>query len=78
VTAGPVADSDRCPRCGGAFHCGVADAAPCRCSTLVLSAGLQAALRERWSGCLCLKCLAELAAADVARGSAPRPVRDAG
>jgi hypothetical protein len=44
----------------------------------VLSAGLQAALRERWSGCLCLKCLAELAADDVARGSAPRPVRDAG
>ena len=54
--------SDRCPRCGGAFHCGAADATPCPCGTLTLPPGLQAALRERWQGCLCLACLGALAA----------------
>ncbi|WP_022979573.1 cysteine-rich CWC family protein [Ideonella sp. B508-1] len=53
---------DRCPRCGGAFHCGVQDSTPCPCSTLTLSAELQAALRTRYSGCLCLACLKALAA----------------
>lgn len=53
---------DRCPRCGGAFHCGVQDSTPCPCSTLMLSAELQAALRTRYSGCLCLACLKALAA----------------
>ena len=52
---------DRCPRCGGAFHCGVSDAGPCACTTVTLSAELQAQLRERWSGCLCVRCLAALA-----------------
>ncbi len=56
-----AADS-RCPRCGGSFHCGVHDPAPCACTTLVLSAELQARLRERYTGCLCLRCLQELAA----------------
>jgi hypothetical protein len=52
---------DRCPRCGGGFHCGVSDAAPCACTTVTLSAELQARLKERWSGCLCVRCLAALA-----------------
>jgi hypothetical protein len=30
--------SDRCPRCGGHFHCGTADPAPCACTTLRLDA----------------------------------------
>lgn len=54
---------DRCPRCGGGFHCGMADAGPCPCSTLTLDAATQAALRQRYSGCLCLPCLAELSRA---------------
>ena len=54
---------DRCPRCGGSFHCGMHDAAPCACTGIVLSARLQQQLRERYSGCLCLRCLGELAAA---------------
>lgn len=63
MTASPApADLDRCPRCGGGFHCGAADAAPCPCSTLTLTPELQAALRERWQGCLCLACLKALAA----------------
>ncbi|MFY9511372.1 MAG: cysteine-rich CWC family protein [Rubrivivax sp.] len=69
----PLPLDERCPRCGGGFHCGVNDAAPCPCSTLTLSAELQAELRQRYSGCLCLRCLAELAsvgAAGIGRGSA--------
>ena len=54
---------DCCPRCGGGFHCGVADAVPCPCSRVTLDAATQAALRQRYSGCLCLRCLAELSRA---------------
>jgi dihydroorotase len=51
----------RCPRCGGAFHCGVNDAQPCACTTLALTAAKLAALRKRFDGCLCMACLAALA-----------------
>ncbi|MEP6876631.1 MAG: cysteine-rich CWC family protein [Burkholderiales bacterium] len=54
--------SDTCPRCGGGFHCGVNDVAPCACTTLALSAQTLAALRAQYTTCLCLRCLAELAA----------------
>ena len=57
----PETLSDRCPRCGGAFHCGAQDNAPCPCGSLVLSPSLQADLRQRYQGCLCLSCLRELA-----------------
>lgn len=62
---------DRCPRCGGGFHCGVSDAAPCACTTVQLSAALQAQLRQRWSGCLCLRCLQALAAGAPLDAAAP-------
>jgi len=55
-------DSDaRCPRCDGSFHCGVNGREPCACSGVMLDAALQAALRGRYSGCLCLRCLQALA-----------------
>ena len=57
-----VADSDRCPRCGGGFHCGAQDATPCPCTTVKLSADLQASLRQRYTGCLCEACLQALTA----------------
>ena len=57
-----AADSDRCPRCGGGFHCGVQDATPCPCSTVKLSADLRASLVQRHTGCLCLACLQALSA----------------
>lgn len=56
-----MTDDARCPRCGGAFHCGAQDPAPCACSTLVLAPALQAALRQRYEGCLCVACLQSLA-----------------
>ena len=59
--AAPAADN-RCPRCGGGFHCGVNDAGPCACSTVQLSAAQRAGLRQRYGSCLCLACLASLPA----------------
>jgi len=62
---------DRCPRCGGAFHCGMNDDRPCPCTGLTLDAALQQRLRERYNGCLCINCLRALAAAvDNAAGAA--------
>ncbi len=53
---------DSCPRCGSTFHCGVDDAAPCPCSRVTLDAATLADLRQRYRGCLCPRCLAELSA----------------
>jgi hypothetical protein len=65
VPEAPAPD-ERCPRCGGGFHCGVNDVLPCACTTLKLDAQLRAALRGRYEGCLCLRCLAALQAAPAA------------
>ena len=56
------AANDRCPRCGGGFHCGVNDAEPCTCTGLKLDAAMLAGLRAQFKGCLCLACLREIAA----------------
>jgi hypothetical protein len=56
------AAADRCPRCGSSFHCGAHDAAPCACSTIKLTPELLAELRQRYNSCLCLACLADVAA----------------
>ena len=56
------ATGNRCPRCGGGFHCGVNDATPCACSTVQLSATQLADLRRRYGSCLCLTCLLSLPA----------------
>ena len=34
--------TDRCARCDGPFHCGVADPEPCACTSAVTSADLSA------------------------------------
>ncbi|MCR5865549.1 cysteine-rich CWC family protein [Aquincola sp. J276] len=57
----PSSREDTCPRCGGGFHCGAKDPGPCACSGLVLPPALQAELRAQYAGCLCVRCLAELA-----------------
>ena len=49
-----------CPRCDAGFHCGVNDKQPCDCSTLRLDPAALQALRERYSGCVCLSCLLQL------------------
>jgi hypothetical protein len=61
-----------CPRCGQPFRCGIADAAPCACTTVKLDAALLAALRQRFSGCLCLPCLQALAAGAAHRAPEDR------
>ena len=60
MTSKPRA-TDTCPRCGGAFHCGARDLAPCACTGLQLGAETLAGLRQRYEGCLCLACLSQLA-----------------
>jgi Cysteine-rich CWC len=57
----PATLNDRCPRCGGAFHCGAADAIPCPCGQITLTDAHRAALRATGSTCLCLRCLADIA-----------------
>ncbi|HSI49324.1 MAG TPA: cysteine-rich CWC family protein [Ideonella sp.] len=52
---------DRCPRCGGGFHCGANDAGPCACTALTLADSTLAALRQRYDSCLCLRCLQAVA-----------------
>ena len=59
-----------CPRCGHGFHCG-AQEAHCPCFDLRLTpelrdhdVGLRDQLAQRFQGCLCLRCLVELAAGE--------------
>ena len=68
----PAAGDVHCPRCGGGFRCGASDPGPCACTTLKLDAPLRVQLQQRWQGCLCLSCLAALAA-----GAALDPPRSA-
>jgi hypothetical protein len=51
----------RCPRCGGGFHCGAQDTTPCACGTVDLTPETLVHLRERYTACLCLRCLREIA-----------------
>ena len=62
---------DRCPRCGGGFHCGAGDAEPCDCTTMPLDDATLADLRQRYTGCLCLACLREISASQRRMASAP-------
>jgi hypothetical protein len=63
------APANQCPRCGGAFACGAGQPGPCVCATITLSPALQDQLRQAYSGCLCLACLRQLAAAEAASGA---------
>jgi hypothetical protein len=64
VNAPAAPGPSRCPRCGQPFHCGMNDAAPCACTGLRLGADQLAALRRTYTGCLCLACLAAVAAGE--------------
>lgn len=59
MSAAPQALDDSCPRCGGGFHCGAADAR-CDCFDLRLSEALRQRLAAQYSRCLCLACLRSL------------------
>ncbi|MGH9794247.1 MAG: cysteine-rich CWC family protein [Candidatus Acidiferrales bacterium] len=54
-----------CPACGEQFACGAA-LRDCWCAEMELSEAARAALRERYTGCLCRACLQRHAA-----GTAP-------
>jgi hypothetical protein len=63
MSAGAAESNTACPRCGQAFRCGVGDAGPCPCTQLEFDGPTLAELNRQYSGCLCLRCLAELAPA---------------
>jgi hypothetical protein len=73
LPAGPDANS-RCPRCGEPFRCGVADSNPCPCSGFIVSEQTLSSLHERYTHCLCLRCLQAVqagAAVDPVAGTTP-------
>jgi hypothetical protein len=51
----------RCPRCGGAFRCGIDEPGPCACTALALTPAMRAEIARRFAGCLCVGCLAAIA-----------------
>jgi hypothetical protein len=56
-----------CPRCGAEFGCGAGNSArPCACSALALTDSQLAAIRESWTGCLCVACLVALSGESIA------------
>jgi hypothetical protein len=63
------ASLSRCPRCGGEFHCGIDDPAPCACTTMRLSGETLRALRAQYDGCLCIACLQALSSAPAPRAA---------
>ena len=54
---------DRCPRCGGSFHCAASEGF-CDCFELQLSDTLRQTLAEQYSSCLCISCLKQLQASE--------------
>jgi hypothetical protein len=51
-----------CPRCGAEFVCKTEDIALCLCQSVSLSAEQLDYIADRYSACLCARCLAELRA----------------
>lgn len=71
----------RCPRCHGEFSCGAESAmeAPCPCFAVRLSDEARAALRARYTCCVCVPCLKAVqaefeAGVDPITPPAPPPV----
>ncbi|WP_183973207.1 cysteine-rich CWC family protein [Runella defluvii] len=54
-----------CPRCGQAFRCQLTTQGLCVCSEITLSEQTLSDLRTQYEGCLCIKCLQELARTSV-------------
>ncbi|WP_084332158.1 cysteine-rich CWC family protein [Runella limosa] len=54
-----------CPRCGQAFRCQLTTQGSCVCSEITLSEQTLSDLRTHYEGCLCLKCLQEIARASA-------------
>lgn len=54
-----------CPRCHAAFECKVGDIGHCQCSGIALTDGEKQFIAERYTDCLCRKCLLELKQPEV-------------
>jgi hypothetical protein len=56
----PSHEAKNCPRCNNLFECKVGDISHCQCSGIKLSVEERAFVEQRYSDCLCEKCLYEL------------------
>jgi hypothetical protein len=54
-----------CPRCRSAFECKAGDIAQCQCAGVSLTVAEKQFIAERWTDCLCRKCLLELKQPEV-------------
>lgn len=70
-TPSPALPDPCCPRCGRVFHCGVHDLQPCTCTGVDVPVAVLSALRARYTGCLCLACLREIAQAGICPDERP-------
>jgi hypothetical protein len=62
----------RCPRCGSTFECKLNNPVHCGCAEIEIDDVRLLAIAERYSDCLCVDCLREIAAGD---SPAERPAR---
>ncbi len=58
---------ETCARCGAAFGCGAADSG-CWCAAVEVPEAVRARLVAAYAGCLCERCLRELAAVEGVQG----------
>ncbi len=49
-----------CPKCGANFTCLATSSSPCDCSKIQLTPEQIGALSDRWTGCLCMRCLQQI------------------
>lgn len=49
-----------CPRCHTSFTCRAGDIANCECNTVTLTDAERAYIAERYSDCLCARCMREV------------------
>ena len=54
-----------CPRCHSAFECKVGDITHCQCSGITMTDSEKQFIAERYTDCLCRKCLLELKQPEV-------------
>jgi len=50
----------KCGKCGKNFECNADNISECRCSTVNLNEHHRKIISEKFSDCLCMKCLSEI------------------
>ena len=56
-------EEKKCPRCEVVFECKPGNIGQCQCYEAVLTPAQRSSIAEKYSDCLCVECLRELASA---------------